>query len=241
MLGRRGQCLIQVNFLARAAAQNTNMFNKTLLEIDMLFKSTAFALAFAALAPVATYAEETPWLVRVRAVNIDTANKSEAIPALGVQEDAIHVSNKLVPEVDISYFFTPNWAAELVLTYPQKHNVSLNGNKIGTFKHLPPVLSMQYHFQPQEAFKPYVGAGINYTIISEDKINVPGVGPLTLDNDSVGLALGAGFDYDLGNGWLLNVDVKKVQIRSDVYSGGTKVSRVEVDPWLLGVGFGWRF
>ncbi len=181
-------------------------------------------------------------MVRVRAVRIDTANKSDSIPALGVPSDAIHVSDKTIPEVDISYFLAKNWAAELVLTYPQKHDVSVAGlGKIGTFKHLPPTLSLQYHFSPDSDFRPYVGAGVNFTNISDVHLAIPGVGTLNLDRTSWGLAFGAGFDYKLSKNMYLNVDVKKVYIDADVTLGGAKVSNVQVDPILYGIGLGWRF
>ncbi len=73
------------------------------------------------------------------------------------------MNDKVIPELDISYYFTPNFAAELILTYPQKHDVRSDGTKIGTLKHLPPTLLAQYHFTNFGAFKPYVGAGINYS------------------------------------------------------------------------------
>jgi outer membrane protein len=177
----------------------------------------------------------------LRAVNIDTADKSDAIPSLSVPEDAITVSSKVIPEIDISYFFTKNIAAELVLTIPQKHDVEVGGTKIGTFKHLPPTLSAQYHFMPDQTFRPYAGIGINYTIISSVDLNVPGVGTLDLERRSVGLAYGAGFDYAIAKDLVLNFDVKKLQLRADVKAGNTKVSEVRIDPLLIGVGIGKRF
>lgn len=187
--------------------------------------------------------EESKFLVRVRAVNLDPADKSDAIPSLGVPSDAIHVERRVIPEVDLSYFITKNIAAELVLTYPQKHDVSLMGANIGSFKHLPPTLTVQYHFQPDAKFRPYVGAGVNYTRISSVDLNVPGVGKLDLENDSWGGALQIGFDWMLDNRWSLNVDVKKVWIGSDVSlkATGLNVSNVSVDPVLFGVGVGYRF
>lgn len=185
----------------------------------------------------AAMAEESPWLVRVRAVHIDPADKSDPVGGVGAS-DRLHVSDKWIPDVDISYFFTPNWAAELVLTYPQKHTVTLDGASIGTFKHLPPTLTAQYHFLPGKVFNPYVGAGINYTLIS--KVNLLNNGA-RLEHDSVGLALQAGVDYRIDERWSINVDVKKLQLRSDVTIGGVKASRVKVDPVLLGVGVGYRF
>jgi len=182
-------------------------------------------------------------MVRVRAVNLDPANDSDAIPALGVPADAIHVDDRVIPEIDFTYFLTKNIAAELVLTYPQKHDVTLMGAKIGSFKHLPPTLTVQYHFQPEAKFRPYVGAGINYTRISSVNLNVPGVGELGLENDSIGGALQAGFDVVLDEHWSFNLDIKKVWIGSDVTlkATGAKVSSVSVDPVLIGVGVGYRF
>ena len=137
-------------------------------------------------------------------------------------------------------------AVELILTYPQKHDVNVTGSalgpfKAGTFKHLPPTLLLQYHFLPTGKIRPYVGAGGNLTLISKVDLNVPGVGALDLENSSVGGAAQVGADVQLAPGFFLNLDAKKVMIRSDVLSGGSKVSAVKVDPWLLSVGIGRRF
>ncbi len=115
----------------------------------------ALALAASVLAPVIAFAQEGPLMIRARGVYISTADKSDAIPALAVPADAITVSKKLIPEVDITYFFNKNLAAELILTYPQQHDVEVAGAKIGTFKHLPPVLSLQYHFAPDGMVRPF--------------------------------------------------------------------------------------
>ncbi|TFW10720.1 OmpW family protein [Massilia arenosa] len=182
-------------------------------------------------------AQESPWLVRARAVNISPADKSDAVGGTGAA-DRITVASKTIPEVDISYFLTPNIAAELILTYPQKHSVYLDGAEIGSFKHLPPTLTAQYHFAPGTGIDPYLGAGVNYTRISS--VNLLG-GKGGLEKDSFGFALQAGVDFKLDKNWSINVDVKKVQIRSDVTISGAKASAVKVDPVLFGVGVGYRF
>ncbi|AKU23484.1 OmpW family protein [Massilia sp. NR 4-1] len=182
-------------------------------------------------------AQTTPWQVRARAVHIDPADKSDPLGGVGAS-DRLSVSKKTIPEVDISYFFTPNIAAELVLTYPQRHDVKLDGQKIGTFKHLPPSLLVQYHFMPEAQFSPYVGAGINWTTFSKNNILN---NQASLEHDSFGLAVQAGVDFKLNKNWSLNLDVKKIQIRSDVMIGGVKASKVKVDPVLIGVGVGYRF
>ncbi len=201
-------------------------------------KLATLTLLAAALAAPSLRAEEGPWMVRLRAVALQPANKSDAFSTVGA--DAIHVSNKTIPDLDFSYFFTKNFSAELVLTVPQEHDVTLNGAKIGTFKHLPPTLTAQWRFLPGAAFNPYVGAGLNLTLISDVKL---AGGALDLDKTSVGLAAQVGADIKIAPSWYLNVDVKYVQIKSDVKDAatGAKVTTVKVDPMLYGVGVGYRF
>lgn len=203
-------------------------------------KKLAIAMVLAAfgVSTGAAMAAESPWLVRARAVHINPADKSSANAGAGLTSDAVTVSSKTIPEIDISYFFTPNISAELVLTYPQKHDVFLNGTQIGTFKHLPPTLTAQYHFMPAAQFSPYVGAGINYTLFSKNNIAGDTLG---LEHDSLGFALQAGVDYKIDKNWSLNLDIKKVQIRTDVNSGSTAITTLKVDPVLVGVGVGYRF
>ncbi len=204
-------------------------------------KSKLLAVAVSMLGLVAIDAQaqvqDGQWLVRARAAHLNPADKSTPVAGVGAS-DRISVSDKTIPEFDVSYFFTPNLAAELVLTYPQKHDVMLDGAKIGTFKHLPPSLLGQYHFNPIGQFKPYLGAGINYTRISKVKL-LNGAGDL--ENDSVGLAFQAGVDFKIDKNWSLNLDVKRINIRSDVMIAGAKVSSVKVDPVLIAVGVGYRF
>ena len=204
-------------------------------------KKIALALSLAAICLAANQAaaQQSPWQVRARVVNISTANGSDPIKGdPNTASDRITVSDKTIPEVDISYYFSPNLSAELILTYPQEHDVKLDGVKIGTFKHLPPSLTAKYHFMPEAQFSPYLGAGLNYTSISNVEL-LSGKGGL--DKNSFGLVVQAGIDYKLDKNWSLNLDIKKVQLRSDVSVNGAKVSAVQIDPWLFGVGVGYRF
>lgn len=194
----------------------------------------AIAALAALAAPLAQAQDTGDWIVRGRALHLDAANKG------AVADKGITLDNKTFPEVDISYFFTPNVAVELVLTYPQKHDLKTAAGTIGSIKHLPPTLSLQYHVTGLQGFRPYVGAGINYTRFSSFKLNS---GAATdVDKNSFGLSVGAGVDVVLGGGWLLNVDVKKVQIRAkDVTAGGANLGDLKVDPTLFSVGVGYRF
>ncbi len=180
-------------------------------------------------------------MVRLRAVELVPANQSDPIGALNVPANAIAVNAKVLPEIDFSYFLQKHVAAELVLTYPQKQNVYLSGTQIGSFVHLPPTLTLQYHFLPDGVLRPYVGFGFNFTTINAVDLAVPGVGPLQLSHTSLGPALQGGFDYKIGPRTFFNADVKKVWLGADVSAGGAKVSTAHLDPILLGVGFGYRF
>lgn len=196
------------------------------------FKTAALALAVAGslAAPVASQAQEGPFLVRVRAVNLDSANKDSTGLSLSVND-------KVIPEVDISYFITPNIAAELILTYPQKHTLKSGDSELGTLKHLPPTLTVQYHFTQLGAFKPYLGAGLNYTRFSS--VNLPA--NVDIERNSYGLAVQAGADYEVAKNVYVNLDVKKVQIATKVSVSGTERGKFKVDPLLIGVGVGYRF
>lgn len=194
-------------------------------------------VGFASSVAAQTVDKDAPWLVRARVVYIDTRNASDPIGGVGAA-DRVDVGNKTIPEVDISYFFAPNWAAELILTYPQKHNVTLDGARIGTLRHLPPTLTVQYHFAPTGAINPYLGAGVNYTNISSVKL-LNGAG--RLERNSFGYALQAGVDFKIDKNWSFNLDIKKVSLRSDLSISGAYVSELKLDPWLFGAGVGYRF
>ena len=198
--------------------------------------AVSLLLAGGAVLPFASQAQDAPWLVRVRAVDLESANKDST----GLD---LSINNKVIPEIDFSYFFTPQIAAELVLTYPQKQTIRAGGAEIGSLKHLPPTLTAQYHFTTLGAFKPYVGAGLNYTRFSSVRFD-PAVQTAlqpSLKKNSFGLALQVGFDYEFIKNTYFNVDVKKVQIRTDVSSFGAQVGTFKVDPWLVGVGIGRLF
>jgi len=200
-------------------------------------RKSLLALAILATLSAAAIAQDTgDWIVRGRVLHLASDNKDST----GL---SLTINDKTFPELDIVYFTSPNFAAELVLTYPQKQTVYSAGSAIGSFKHLPPTLTAQYHFTGNSSFRPYLGAGLNYTHLSSVSFD-PGVVTAlqpALKKDSFGLALQAGVDLPLGGGWLLNADAKKVQIGTDVSSFGTKVGSFKVDPWLISLGVGKRF
>jgi outer membrane protein len=214
-------------------------------------KTLATLLAASALLAAGTAAAQVPegnWLVRGRVINIAPNESNDA-----TGEDSIKVDNRWAPEVDISYFFTRNFAVELVLTYPQKHDVEWSGSAlttppggtlpIGDIKQLPPTLLAQYHFPLANGFKPYVGAGATLFYITDNNLNVNGADILNIRSTNWGFALQGGLDYALNRNWYLNVDVKYVWVETKVTDkvGLGIDTTLKVDPWVYGVGVGYRF
>ncbi|MAB10750.1 OmpW family outer membrane protein [Hyphomonas sp.] len=200
-------------------------------------------------------ADDNPWMVRGRVIGVlpsESADLSVAGARLGGDVD---ISDEYVPELDITYFFNKNIAAELILATAQHDvtatNVAAVGGadvKLGDVWVLPPTVTLQYHFTDMGQFKPYVGAGINATLFyNEDE----GSTADNIDYDpSFGPALQIGFDYDLDGqpgGWAFNADVKKIWINSDVTVDfttalGAKVKAdVDINPTVVGLGFGYKF
>lgn len=229
-----------------------------------MMKKTILAMALAAmLAPEMASAEAGDWVVRLRAAHI-TANEDSKLGKLVNQNVApvmspgaeLRVDDNTIPEIDISYYFTKNIAAELILATGSKHDVHVSkeagavvpNQLLGTVDVLPPTLTLQWHFNPDATFDPYVGAGINYTFMLDRNLNVR-QGPLAgtkikVDRDSWGPALQAGFDVNLKDGWLLNADVKYIWMDTDVKlktGGWTKIDDLDIDPWVVSIGIGKKF
>ena len=198
--------------------------------ISKLALGLVAALSFNAIA------QESPWMVRVRATNLNWDNgQTSTVQALDV-----NAKDKTIPEFDISYFFNKNIAAELVLTYPQKVDLRAGSTKIAEVKALPPTLLLQYHFTDFGPLKPYVGAGVNYTRFSSYKDLNSGLNT-SADKSSVGLAAQVGADYMLTKNWGINLDVKYIKIKTEVYSAGTHVGNLDLSPIATSVGVTYKF
>jgi outer membrane protein len=210
----------------------------------IVFASFAHAAFSADMAPSAgsPVATQSPWQVRLRALGVITRDNGSVD---GISGSGLSYSDTVVPEADISYFFTDNISAELILgtTYANvRGEGSIAGlGEIGKTWLLPPTLTLQYHFTDFGAFQPYLGAGVNYTVF----YNQSGKSADSLDvKNTFGVALQAGFDYMFDEHWGANLDVKKIFLRPDFDAtvGGANVSgKAKLDPWLIGAGVTYRF
>lgn len=202
----------------------------------------AAMIAAGIIAAPAVQADDTGLMVRARAVYVAFDN-SQNDGLRNVTGSDVSANSKLIPEVDFSWFFTKNIAAELVLTYPQTVNIQVADTYIGKIKALPPSLVLQYHFTDFGAFKPYVGLGVNYTLFSSrDNIHALGL-QLTTEQSSVGMVGQVGFDYMFTKNLGLNVDLKYIQMETDVVvkANGAKLGSLGLSPWTPGVGITYKF
>lgn len=174
------------------------------------------------------------WMVRARALGVVPQEDS----AMSIADKA-EVNDSVVPELDLTYFFTPNISAELIAAVT-KHDVKTKGGvDAGSAWLLPPTLTLQYHFTQLSTVKPYIGAGINYTHF----FDTDGGALHSVEyDDSVGGALQAGVDIPMKDNWYLNMDVKKLWISTTAKFSPSNVSAdVDINPWLVGIGVGYKF
>lgn len=215
-------------------------------------------MATSTLMGAAAYADDNPWMVRGRVIAVLPDEGADLSVGNAALAGGVDIGDQYVPELDITYFFTKNIAAELILAVTPHDvdavNVTVPGAldnatvDLGDVWLLPPTLTLQYHFDTGTQFKPYVGAGVNATFFFDEDEGSVADG---IDYDpSFGGALQVGVDYDLDGqpgGWLLNADIKKVWINTDVtvdFStalGATVDADVDINPTVVGIGFGYKF
>jgi len=215
-----------------------------------MFKKFAMALVATTAAAAPAHAEAGDFLVRFRGIlvapNEDTGGVVPTFPA----EDA-SVSNSFMPEVDFTYMLARNVGAELILATTKHHADGKTGTtgsigRLASTWVLPPTLTLQYHFAPDAAIRPYVGAGVNYTIFYSEKAS-HGIEAAVGDTDvrmkdSFGYALQAGVDIPISDRAFINFDVKYIDIdttaRLDTTAIGTQRLKMHLDPFVFGVGIG---
>lgn len=203
------------------------------------------ALTIGCLAPAGSVAaqDSSPWQMRIRGLAVVPDEEATITPVGGTVE----VSTTYVPELDITYFFHPHVAVELILA-TTKHDVTAVGTTVGDVDAgsvwlLPPTLTLQYHPLAEGMVRPYIGAGVNFTVFYNEETPGGVITEASYDN-AFGFALQAGIDLALGDygRWLVNADLKKIFLSTDAtFNDNTIQADVTLDPWLFGLGVGYRF
>lgn len=195
--------------------------------------------------------DQGDWLVRLRGIAVIPTDESGGISP-DLLTSGLEPQPAVVPEIDITYMATQNIGVELILA-TSPHDLDGTGAIAGLGKAaetmlLPPTLLAQYHFDTGTGFRPYVGAGVNYTITyleNADRSLEAVLGPTTVKaGNSLGWAVQAGVDYHINEHWFLNFDVKYIDIGVDVElnsQGTVRTVDVDINPVVVGIGFGYRF
>ncbi len=153
----------------------------------------------------------------------------------------------LSPEVDSNtqlgltfvYMLENNIGIEVLAATPFSHDISVAPlGVVAETKQLPPTVSVQYYFNPETNIRPYVGVGLNYTTFFQGKTD--GLGDIELD-DSFGLAVQAGIDYDINDKWFLNADIRYINIETTAEVDAVGSSDVDINPTVISIGAGFKF
>ena len=219
----------------------------------------ASSIAAAALTTSVQATEAGDWLVRARAININPTDshstwvRGQGNPLLTIPGSEVEVDDAWTLDIDITYMFDKHWGTELLLAVPAKHDIKAQGtlSGLGTIadtKLLPPGLILQYHFMPDSQFRPYAGLGVDYAIFfdSNSKSSLDGaIGSTDVDIDNAwGWIAQVGLDYDLTENWFLNADIKYIGLSTTAKldsPDGRRKTDVNIDPFVFGIGAGYRF
>jgi len=208
----------------------------------------ALAAVLGLAAPASAH-EAGDWLVRVGSSLIDpkSDNGTLDVSALELGDQQIDVDDKVGVTFTFTYMYTANIGIEVLAALPYKHDIDVGDlGRVGSVKHLPPTVSLQYHFLPSGTFQPYAGVGLNYTrFFSVDEtgaLDDLGV-KLDVDSSSFGAAAQIGFDYMITDRWFLNVDVRWIDIDTKAKIKEVPEIRgdVNIDPMVYGIHLGYRF
>ncbi len=187
-------------------------------------------------------------MVRVRALHVLVPDDSHIpLGGLGPEGTKVLLGDDDVPELDVSFFLTDRLAIEMIAA-TSRHRVAASVPGVGRIEAgkvstLPPTLLLQYHLPIGRHFKPYAGVGLNYTILFDSKAAPDFPVDEIHAKDGFGWALQAGADWRLGDSsWFFNIDVKKLFVGTTLKGPGrVPVTKVDLNPWLMGAGFGYRF
>lgn len=195
----------------------------------------AIVLLGAAAANTAVAFEQGDWLIRFGASDVDPKSNNNPV---------VSVDSAWSATFNFTYMMTDNWGVEVLAAWPFEHDISLvDGPKVGKTKHLPPTVSLQYHFMPASKWQPYLGAGVNYTNFFDEKLYGPLEGASLKLDDSWGLAGEVGMDIMLNEAWFLNLNARYINIETDATVNGDPdlVGKVKINPWVFGLHAGIRF
>lgn len=200
-------------------------------------RSLPLVLALLAM-PLAHADENGPWQLKLGVHNVSPKSDNGTLAGGALKTD---VGDSTRPTVTLEYRFNRNLGVEVLAAVPFQHDVKLNGAKAASVKHLPPTVSLQWHFLPDQTISPFVGLGINYTRFFSIDETGPLAGTRLNLEPSWGLAAHAGIDFVINPRWSVTLDARWMKLGTDAKVNGAKVGTVDIDPRVIGMAVGYRF
>lgn len=202
------------------------------------------AAALAMAAPAAAQSRGD-WTLGLGAHNVDPKSNNGSLDATALELGPLpptEVGSSVRPTITFEYFIRDNLGIEVLASLPFQHDIDIRGvGKVGSTKHLPPTVSLQYHFANAGRATPFVGLGVNYTkFFSEETTGALAGTRLELD-DSWGLAAHVGVDFAIGQRSALRLDARWIDIDADVSVEGVKIGKAQIDPLVYGVAWITKF
>ena len=180
------------------------------------------------------------WTVGIGAHNVAPKSDNGTLTATPLGNLTMDVGSNVRPTITGEYFLQDNLGIEVLAALPFQHDISVAGvGKVGSTRHLPPTVSLQYHFG-QGKVKPFVGVGLNYTKFFSTK-SEGAIAGANLDlSDSWGLAAHLGVDFKVGEKGAIRLDYRKVDIDTRVKLNGANLgtkNTVNIDPSVYGIAY----
>lgn len=177
----------------------------------------------------------------------DTHAKTTGISGIGVPAGAdADVGDATTVIFVYERMVSPNVGVELVLGVPPKITSRAAGTvaflgEVLSARNVAPTLLFNYHFgQPGDTWRPYLGAGINFTRFTSIKSTLASDVQMS---DSVGWAVQGGVDYAINKQWGLFASVAALKVKSDLVAAGSTVLTTTIDfkPIVYSFGTSYRF
>ena len=180
------------------------------------------------------------WTVGIGAHNVAPKSDNGTLTATPLGNLTMDVGSNVRPTITGEYFLQDNLGIEVLAALPFQHDISVAGvGKVGSTRHLPPTVSLQYHFG-QGKVKPFVGLGVNYTRFFSTKAEGAIAGASLDLSDSWGLAAHLGVDFKVGEKGAIRLDYRKVDIDTRVKLNGANLgtkNTVNIDPSVYGIAY----
>lgn len=197
-----------------------------------LISTLALTSALAAMAAPALAQQQGDWTVGVGIANVNPKSDNGTLAgALAEIDDGTALS------LTVEYFFRDNWGVELLAATPFEHDVNLNGAYAASAKQLPPTISINYHFPTKGKVKPFLGLGLNYTTFFEEEF----AGATLKLDDSFGIAVNAGADYQISDRGALRFNLRWMDIETDATLNGAAIGTADIDPVVVNLAYVHRF